>query len=124
MTKETNKKKIQEIKDKLIAKKQYLVTQLKKFAKRNKGIKDDFKTEFPRVGDHKDENAIEVTDYESKLSVEHDLEKGLKDIGDALKKTSEGTYGICSKCKKEINPKRLEVMPEATLCVECSEIAN
>lgn len=117
-------KKIQEIKDKLIAKKQYLVNQLKKFAKRNKDIKDDFKTEFPRLGEHKDENALESTDYESKLSVEHDLKKGLKDIGDALKKTSEGTYGICSKCKKDINPKRLEIMPEATLCVECSEIGN
>ncbi|MFA6097259.1 MAG: TraR/DksA C4-type zinc finger protein [Candidatus Paceibacterota bacterium] len=124
MTNEKKTRKIQEIKDKLIAKKQHLVAQLKKFAKRNKGIKDDFRTEFAHLGDHKDENAIESTDYESKLSVEHDLEKGLKNIGNALKKTSEGTYGICSKCKKDINPKRLEVMPEATLCVECSEVRN
>jgi len=124
MDKEKNIQKVQKIKDRLIEKKQYLITQLKKFAKRNKGIKGDFKTEFPRIGDHKDENAIEVTDYESKLSVEHDLEKGLKNIGDALRKTSEGTYGICSKCRKNINPKRLEIMPEATLCVECSEITD
>jgi RNA polymerase-binding transcription factor DksA len=39
----------------------------------------------------------------------------------ALKKTSEGTYGICSNCGKPINPKRIEAMPEATLCIECSE---
>jgi RNA polymerase-binding transcription factor DksA len=45
----------------------------------------------------------------------------MKDIGNALKKTSDGTYGKCSNCGKEINPKRLDVMPEATLCVECGE---
>ncbi|MCK4799854.1 TraR/DksA C4-type zinc finger protein, partial [Candidatus Parcubacteria bacterium] len=27
----------------------------------------------------------------------------------------------CSICGEKINPKRLEVMPEATLCIKCSE---
>lgn len=116
-----NRKKVQVIKDKLIQKKQHIVSQLMKFAKRNKKIKDDFKTEFTRLGDHKDDNAIEISNYESTLSVEQDLKKELKNIGSALKKASEGTYGVCSRCKKLINPKRLEVLPEATLCVECSE---
>lgn len=122
--KKNNKKKIQDIKDKLITKKKYLIEQLKKIAKRDKKIKNGFSAEFPKIGDHADENAIEVSDYESTLSVEHDLEKGLKNIGNALKKTSEGTYGVCSRCKKDIDPKRLEVLPEATLCTECSAISN
>lgn len=124
MAKTNNREKMLLIKDKLISKKQNLIAQLKKFAKPNKNIKGDFKTIFPRLGHHKDECAIEVTDYESKLSVENEFKKELKDIGSALKKASEGTYGICSKCQKAINPKRLEIMPEATLCVECSEVEN
>ena len=116
-----NNKKLQKVKEKLITHKKYIMSQLKKFAKKNKKVKGDYETEFPHLGSHQDENAIEVSDYASNLSVEHNLEKELENIGDALKKTSEGTYGICSKCGKSINPKRLEAMPEATLCIECSE---
>ncbi|MDF1498231.1 MAG: TraR/DksA C4-type zinc finger protein [Patescibacteria group bacterium] len=116
-----NNKKINKIKNTLIAKKKFITSQLQKFAKKNLKIKDDFKTDFPKLGDHQDENAIEVSDYESKLSVEHDLENELKNIEGALKKTSENTYGICSSCGNQINPKRLEIMPEANLCIKCSE---
>ena len=116
-----NNEKLKKIKEKLIAKKKLIISQLQKFAKKNKKIKDDFKTEFPHIGDHQDENADEVSEYENKLSVEHELENELKNIEGALKKTSENTYDICSICGEKINPKRLEVMPEATLCIKCSE---
>ncbi|MCK5084886.1 MAG: TraR/DksA C4-type zinc finger protein [Candidatus Pacebacteria bacterium] len=116
-----NSEKLKKIKNKLIAKKKLIISQLQKFAKKNKKIKDDFRTEFPDIGDHQDENADEVSEYENKLSVEHELENELKNIEGALKKTSENTYDICSACGEKINPKRLEVMPEATLCVKCSE---
>ncbi|MEA2097803.1 MAG: TraR/DksA C4-type zinc finger protein [Patescibacteria group bacterium] len=116
-----NKEKLKKIKKKLITKKKSIIFQLQKFAKKNKKIKDDFKTEFPHIGDHQDENADEVSEYENKLSVEHELENELKNIEGALKKTSENTYGTCSVCGGKINPKRLEAMPEATLCVKCSE---
>ena len=116
-----NNEKLRKIKHKLIAQKEYITAQLKRFARKNKKIKDDYETKFPHLGDHQDENAIEVSDYENNLSVEHNLEEELENIGDALKKTSEGTYGVCSNCGKPINPKRLEALPEATLCIECGE---
>lgn len=122
MNSENGTKKIKEIKEKLIAKKQYLILQLKKFAKKNTKKGRGFKAEFPKIGDHQDENAMEVSEYENTLSVERDFEKELKNVGNALKKTSEGTYGKCSGCGKSINPKRLEIMPEAILCIECGEI--
>lgn len=116
-----NDKKLQKIKLRLIAQKEYISSQLKKIAKKSKKIKGDYETKFPHLGDHQDENAIEVSDYEDNLSVEHNMEKELESIGSALKKTSEGTYGTCSNCGKPINPKRLEALPEATLCIECSK---
>jgi len=115
-----NNEKIKKIKEQLVSKKKMIIAQLQKFAKKNTKAKDDFKTEFPNLGDHQDENAIEVSDYESKLSVERDLESELKNIEGALKKTSENTYGVCSSCGEKIDPRRLEVMPEAMLCVKCS----
>ena len=119
MSEEKNKN-LKKIKNKLIAQKKFIISQLQKFAKKSKKVKGNYETKFQQIGNHQDENAIEVSDYESSLSVEHELEKELKDIESALKKTSENTYGICSNCGKQINPKRLEAMPEATLCIECS----
>ena len=118
---EKNNEKLKNIKNKLIEKKKYIITQLQKFATKNKKIKDDYKAKFPNLGDHQDENAVEVADYTSKLSIEHDLENELMDIEEALRKTSANTYGICSACGKKINPKRLEVLPEANLCIQCSK---
>ena len=112
--------KLRKIKDKLIAHKKAVILQLQKFTKKNKKVKGDYETKFEQIGSHQDENAIEVSNYEDNLSVEHELEKELETIEGALKKTSENTYGICSKCGKQINPKRLEAMPEANLCIECS----
>ncbi|RME61512.1 MAG: conjugal transfer protein TraR [Candidatus Dadabacteria bacterium] len=43
----------------------------------------------------------------------------LKKIDYSLKKIEEGTYGICENCGEEINVKRLEARPVATLCIDC-----
>jgi len=46
----------------------------------------------------------------------------LLDIEECLRKINEGTYGICEECGEEISQKRLNVIPTATLCVDCKEI--
>ncbi|WP_297056809.1 RNA polymerase-binding protein DksA [Thermosulfurimonas sp.] len=45
--------------------------------------------------------------------------KLLKKIDKALQKIEEGSYGICEACGEEIEEKRLEARPEATLCIRC-----
>jgi DnaK suppressor protein len=37
----------------------------------------------------------------------------------ALEKISNGTYGICESCEREIESERLEALPVTTLCIEC-----
>jgi len=39
----------------------------------------------------------------------------------ALARMQGGTYGICTSCGESIGAKRLEVMPEAPLCITCAE---
>ena len=41
-------------------------------------------------------------------------------LENAVNRMDAGTYGICVKCKKEINRGRLEAVPEALFCVNCS----
>ncbi len=116
-----NKEKLEETKNKLEEKKESIIGELKNFAWENKSIKDNFETKFPQLGSHQDENAIEVSDYENQLSVEHSLEDDLKKINKALEKIKDGTYGVCEKCGGEINPERLEAFPEAVECMKCNK---
>ena len=43
----------------------------------------------------------------------------LADVERALEKLDEGSYGICDRCGKPIEVERLEIKPDATLCVNC-----
>ena len=43
----------------------------------------------------------------------------LRQVRAAMARLENGTYGICANCGKEINPKRLERLPYATLCIDC-----
>lgn len=43
----------------------------------------------------------------------------LTQIDDALRRMDAGTYGPCERCGEQIESDRLEVLPYATLCMEC-----
>lgn len=119
---------IKEQKDKLLLEKETLETELKSFASPDKKIKGDWDTKFPTFGDNEsgnegegslDSEADEVEQYESQIAVEHQLEKRLQNINDALKKFENNTYGLCESCHQPINPDRLKVAPEAKMCMTC-----
>lgn len=42
-------------------------------------------------------------------------------IREALERVKEGTFGECLDCGGTINPRRLEAIPWAPLCVHCQE---
>ena len=44
----------------------------------------------------------------------------LRDIDIALQRIEDGEYGLCLKCDEPINPKRLEVDPTASFCIDCA----
>lgn len=43
----------------------------------------------------------------------------LTELGDALERIKNGSYGICAICEEPIHPKRLEAIPYAKLCLAC-----
>ena len=49
---------------------------------------------------------------------EHDL---LYSIDSALKRLKEKSFGICTKCEKNISIKRLSAVPYTQLCIKCQE---
>ncbi|BAM02039.1 MULTISPECIES: TraR/DksA C4-type zinc finger protein [Caldilinea] len=66
-----------------------------------------------------DEGDAEVFEREKNAALIAVLERRLKDIETALRLIEKGEYGICTRCGKPIEPERLEIKPDATLCIEC-----
>jgi len=59
-------------------------------------------------------------EYAKELSLEQNTLDLLSKVEWALAKMDEGTYGICESCGKSIPLARLDVLPYATLCVDCA----
>jgi DnaK suppressor protein len=53
--------------------------------------------------------------------IERDAEE-LRRIQGALRRLTDGTYGVCSDCGKDISLARLRAEPTAVRCIECQEI--
>lgn len=47
------------------------------------------------------------------------LQHKLESVEHALQLAKKGSYGICQSCHSEIDPARLEILPQATLCLKC-----
>ncbi len=111
----------EEIKQKLLKRKEQISKIMHSFASQGTDGKLDFNADFPNIGDEEEENALEVAMYSDRLSLEKALEKVLRDIDGALKEIEDGTYGICKYCRKEIPEGRLLARPTSTSCVTCKE---
>lgn len=112
---------IEELKEKLETQKISIQKELETFAKKDDVPKGDWETTFPnRENGSMEEEADEVQEYGNMLPVEHALEVKLKNIDSALEKISQGNYGFCEKCKKEISKERLFACPEAKTCLKCN----
>jgi DnaK suppressor protein len=110
---------IEELKEKLLEEKARLERDLGKIAKKENG---DYEAKYPEdLGRDQDENAEEVEEYATQISITENLEKRLKEVEDALARIEKGTYGICENCQeKEIPLERLRANPAARTCLDCS----
>jgi len=66
-----------------------------------------------------EEGDPEIIEREKSVTLMEALEARMAAIEHALEIIEAGQYGICERCGQEIPVARLEVKPEATLCVKC-----
>lgn len=66
-----------------------------------------------------DEGDAEIFEREKNAALIAVLERRQNDIQTALKSIELGKYGICARCGNKIEAERLEIKPDATLCVKC-----
>lgn len=67
----------------------------------------------------KEEGASEAVEMETRLAMEKRLMASLSEIEHALRKFEGGTYGTCDMCGRPVGIERLEVLPQANLCLGC-----
>lgn len=67
-----------------------------------------------------EEQATDLENQEALEAIENSEIHEIHQIQEALKRISEGTYGICAHCGEDIDPKRLEALPTATRCFSCA----
>ena len=79
-------------------------------------LREALKTEVDVDAEEGDPDLIE---REKNVALVSQLERKKEDVEAALRLIEKGKYGICERCGKEIPTERLEVRPDATLCVQC-----
>ncbi len=71
-----------------------------------------------------DEYSPDLFEREKIVSTIEMFEHQLLGIEAALKRVRDGQYGICQDCGHPIGTGRLEIVPEATLCLACRSKAE
>lgn len=71
-----------------------------------------------------DEGDPDFVEREKLVALMSNVEQHIQEIDAALEMEANGAYGICESCNEPIDPERLAIMPEATLCVKCKELAE
>ncbi len=77
-------------------------------------------TELSNYDNHPAEIATEVFDIEHQMALKKLQEHEVDEINRAKEKIKNGTYGLCESCGEAIDPKRLELLPQAKLCINCA----
>ncbi|MFA6098918.1 MAG: TraR/DksA C4-type zinc finger protein [Patescibacteria group bacterium] len=113
---------VEQVKGKLLERKQQLVAQLEEMTKEKTFDKDRVQAKWEEMGDKEEDSAVEVAQYQDNISLERNLETNLEKIEIALQKIEKGKYGLCEKCGNEINAERLLANPEARHCLKCHGI--
>lgn len=66
-----------------------------------------------------DEGDPSLSDYGVTLALLHQAKQDLDAIDHALQQGQTGQYGMCEVCAGAIDPERLKIFPQATLCINC-----
>jgi DnaK suppressor protein len=79
-------------------------------------LRIDLRNSAERSADETDTDAYE---REKTLALVQSLERKLESLDRAMQLAQRGNYGICESCGDRIDPARLEILPQATLCLKC-----
>ena len=84
-------------------------------------IEDHIQHPQDSLNEHWDDQAISMRENDMRKNLLLEAQQGLNYVNNALSRIENGTYGECTECGEDIEEKRLEALPYATLCMEHAE---
>jgi DnaK suppressor protein len=106
-----------EVKERLLSRKKRLWLEVKDQLKSNIG--DGYQEMLATARDEEDQATVSLM-AETNLTLLGPKRQELEAIEEALLRLENGAYGFCEVCGQPIQPRRLEIMPEASLCRDCA----
>ncbi len=102
------------------------LTQLKKqllilkqeYENRIDKIEDHIHNPQDDLNEHWDDQAVAMRQNEMRKRLLLEAKEEIGYINHALERIETGNYGQCEECGEDIDPKRLEAVPYATLCIQ------
>lgn len=75
-----------------------------------------------RTTDNAPEDDAEEAEVSHRVSaLKEVIRRRLNNVRNVLSKLKRGSYGLCDRCGKKINPARLKAQPEARFCLQCAK---
>ncbi len=107
---------LDEVKERLLDRKRRLWQEVKQQLRSNIG--DGYQEMLAAARDEEDQATVSLM-AETNLTLLGPKRQELEAIEEALNRLENGSYGFCEVCGQPIEPRRLEIMPEALLCRNC-----
>lgn len=70
------------------------------------------------------EGSPSIYEWEMNLALRERALAKIASLEESLKSLSEGAYGRCERCGEQIEPERLEILPDTKLCSKCAQKAR
>jgi len=87
----------------------------------SKGAKNE-SGDLSSYSTHQADQGTDTDNLEREVYHLETLQNKLKDLNRALNRIHEGTFGLCEMCGCDIDEKRLDIVPYATMCIDCKNI--
>ncbi|MDH3591911.1 MAG: TraR/DksA C4-type zinc finger protein [Planctomycetota bacterium] len=100
--------------------KEHLESRRTKLLTRYRKIQNDKKRKDGRLSADFEEQAVELENDEVIDGLEAADREKIEALALALRRIEDGSYGTCRDCGESIDVRRLEALPETSVCVGCA----
>lgn len=98
-----------------------LLTLKEEYRTRIEAIEEHIQNPQDDLNEHWEDQAISYRQNDMRKNLLAEAQQNLMYVDNALSRIENGTYGECEVCGEDIEPKRLEAIPYATLCMQHAE---
>jgi len=119
-----SKRKLMHLERRLLAEHREILSQLEQFNESFAETLQGSDGDLPVYSDHMADQGTDAMEREQAFMLASDDGRELCDVDEALRKLyrTPELYGLCESCGGDISFERLDVLPEARLCIQCKEV--